>query len=136
MALNFMTMTRIIKILVILVLTMNVLALVSLSCSGQIIVTATIYNAVPSQTDSDPLITASLKEINPVNPQRWIAVSRDLEQMGITLGSKVCIENAGEMNGEWVVEDRMNKRWRRRIDFLVHDSIRLGKWNNVKITIK
>lgn len=115
---------------------MNVLALISLSCNGQILVTATIYNAVPEQTDSDPLITASLKQINPDAPQRWIAVSRDLEELGITLGTKVCIENAGEMNGEWAVEDRMNRRWRRRIDFLVHDSIRLGKWNNVKITLK
>lgn len=129
-------MRRIIKYLVILVLGMNLLALVSLSCRGQIMVTATIYNAVPEQTDSDPLITASLKEIDPNNPQRWIAVSRDLEDLGITLGSVVCIDNAGEMNGEWAVEDRMNKRWRRRIDFLVHDSIRLGKWTNVKIRLK
>lgn len=129
-------MRRIIKYLVILVLGMNLLALVSLSCRGQIMVTATIYNALPEQTDSDPLITASLKQIDPNNPQRWIAVSRDLEELGITLGSKVCIDNAGEMNGEWVVEDRMNKRWRRRIDFLVHDSIRLGKWTNVKIRLK
>ena len=126
-------MARTIKILVILVLAMN---LISLSCNGQIMVTATVYNAVPDQTDSDPLITASLKQIYPNNPQRWIAVSRDLEELGITLGSKVCIDNAGEMNGEWVVEDRMNRRWRRRIDFLVHDSIRLGKWTNVKIRIK
>jgi 3D (Asp-Asp-Asp) domain-containing protein len=126
-------MARTIKILVILVLAMN---LISLSCNGQIMVTATVYNAVPDQTDSDPLITASLKQIDPNNPQRWIAVSRDLEELGITLGSKVCIDNAGEMNGEWVVEDRMNRRWRRRIDFLVHDSIRLGKWTNVKIRIK
>jgi len=129
-------MRRIIKYLVILVLGMNLLALISLSCRGQIMVTATIYNAVPEQTDSDPLITASLKEIDPNNPQRWIAVSRDLEELGITLGSVVCIDNAGKMNGEWAVEDRMNKRWRRRIDFLVHDSIRLGKWTNVKIRLK
>ncbi len=127
---------RVIKILVILVLTMNVLALISLSCNGQIIVTATVYNAVPSQTDSDPLITASLKEINPHDPQRWIAVSRDLEQMGISMGDTICVDNAGSMNGQWVVEDRMNRRWRKRIDFLVHDSIKLGKWNNVKISIK
>ena len=126
-------MARTIKILVILVLAMN---LISLSCNGQIMVTATVYNAVPDQTDSDPLITASLKQIDPNNPQRWIAVSRDLEELGITLGSMVCIDNAGEMNGEWAVEDRMNRRWRRRIDFLVHDSIRLGKWTNVKIRIK
>ncbi len=126
-------MVRIIRILVILVLTMNVLALISLSCHGQIIVTATVYNAVASQTDSDPLITASMKEIDPNKPQRWIAVSRDLERLGISMGDTICVDNAGEMNGQWVVEDRMNRRWRRRIDFLVHDSIKLGKWNNVKL---
>ena len=44
-----------------------------------IVVTATIYHAVPSQTDSTPFITASNKQINKENPQghRWIAVSRD-----------------------------------------------------------
>ena len=43
------------------------------------IVTATIYHAVPEQTDSTPFITASNMNINPDNPQghRWIAVSRD-----------------------------------------------------------
>ena len=129
-------MLRFIRIIVILVLIMNVLALISLSCHGQIFVTATVYNAVPSQTDSDPLVTASNKKINPDNPQRWIAISRDLESIGVNLGDTICVENAGTMNGHWVVEDRMNKRWRKRIDFLVHDSIKLGKWNNVKLLIK
>jgi hypothetical protein len=40
------------------------------------------------------------------------------------------------MNGEWAIEDRMNKRWRRKVDFLVHDTIKLGKWMNVKIYLK
>ena len=51
------------------------------------------------------------------------------------MGTKVCIENAGEMDGEWTVEDRMNKRWTKRIDFLVNKSMKYGKWGNVKIYI-
>ena len=33
-----------------------------------ILVNATVYNAVPSQTDSTPLITASNKKIDADNP--------------------------------------------------------------------
>jgi 3D (Asp-Asp-Asp) domain-containing protein len=101
------------------------------------LVMATVYNAVPSQTDSTPLITASNKHIDADNPgkHRWIAVSRDLEQHGFTFGTEVCVENAGIMNGIWTVEDRMNKRFKNKIDFLVDNSIILGKWSNVKITL-
>ena len=50
------------------------------------LVTATIYHAVPGQTDDTPFVTASNSKINPENPQghRWIAVSRDLEALGYT----------------------------------------------------
>jgi len=66
---------------------------------------------------------------------RWIAVSRDLEDLGFVFGVEVCIENAGIMNGIWRVEDRMNRRWTKRIDFLVNQNITGGKWKNVKITL-
>jgi hypothetical protein len=50
-----------------------------------ILVNATVYNAVPNQTDSTPLITASNKKIDADNPgkHRWLAVSRDLEAFGV-----------------------------------------------------
>ena len=101
------------------------------------LVMATVYNAVPSQTDSTPLITASNKHIDANNPgkHKWIAVSRDLERYGFTFGVKVCVENAGIMNGVWTVEDRMNKRFKNKIDFLVNNNIMLGKWDKVKITL-
>lgn len=102
------------------------------------VVTATIYHAVPEQTDSTPFVTASNKIINKHNPQghRWIAVSRDLEELGFVFGVKVCVEGAEEFNGIWEVQDRMNKRWHRRIDFLVNEEVKGGKWNNVKIYIE
>ena len=101
------------------------------------IVTATVYHAVEGQTDDTPLITASLKHINPDNPiaHRWIAVSRDLEPLGFTFDVKVCVEGAGDLSGEWCVNDRMNERWVKRIDFLVDESRKGGKWENVKLSI-
>lgn len=97
-------------------------------------VTATIYHADPLQTNEDYLTTASLKTIeDPDDPERWLAVSRDLEAEGFTLGSKVVVSGAGEMDGVWAVEDRMNRRWTNRIDFLVSKKIRGGKWNQVTI---
>tara|TARA_R100000900_G_scaffold136417_1_gene114380 strand:- start:78 stop:410 length:333 start_codon:yes stop_codon:yes gene_type:complete len=102
-----------------------------------ILVTATIYHADPAQTDADYLTTASNKTINEADPQghRWIAVSRDLEQHGFVFGTKVLVEGAGQLDGIWTVEDRMNKRWTKRIDFLVNKDVKGGKWNKVKITI-
>lgn len=97
-------------------------------------VTATIYHATPLQTNKDYLTTASLKTIeDPYRPERWLAVSRDLEAEGFTMGSKVLVSGAGEMDGVWTVEDRMNRRWTRRVDFLVSKKITGGKWNQVTI---
>ena len=71
------------------------------------------------------------------NPElhRIIAVSWDLEAKGFKMNSIVVVSNAGDMNGLWVVRDRMHKRWTNRIDFLVDETIKGGKWNNVKIKL-
>jgi 3D (Asp-Asp-Asp) domain-containing protein len=101
------------------------------------LVTATIYHATPEQTDSTPDITASNKKIDLSNPlkHRWIAVSRDLEEKGLTFGVKVCVTGAGDLDGIWTVQDRMNSRWTKRIDFLVNQEIKGGKWENVRVEI-
>jgi|TARA_R100000482_G_scaffold57036_5_gene20560 3D (Asp-Asp-Asp) domain-containing protein len=98
---------------------------------------ATIYHPVVGQTDDTPFITANGGIIDPDNPgkHRWLAVSRDLEQVGLTMGTIVCIDNAGDMNGDWIVMDRMNKRWTGKIDFLVDYSVKGGKWEDVKIQV-
>ena len=101
------------------------------------LVTATVYHAVIEQTDSTPFVTASMKQINPDNPagHRWIAVSRDLEKLGYTFGAIVCIEGIStEFDGDWTVQDRMNKRFSKRIDFLVNVGT-MGKWTNIKIEL-
>jgi 3D (Asp-Asp-Asp) domain-containing protein len=100
-------------------------------------VVATIYHAVPEQTSDSPHIAAWGFTINLQNPKehRIIAVSRDLEKKGFNNGSLVCVSNAGPMNGVWVVRDRMNKRWEGRIDFLVNETRKYGKWEEVNIKL-
>ena len=101
------------------------------------LVTATIYHADPKQTDDTPFVTASMARINPDNPlgHRWIAVSRDLEELGFVFDTKVCITGADDLSGEWCVQDRMNSRWVMRIDFLVNKTRKGGKWEEVKIEL-
>lgn len=99
--------------------------------------TATIYHAVPEQTDDTPDITATGFKIDMNNPEshRIIAVSRDLEKLGFVMNAKVLVENAGEMNGVWTIRDRMNKRWTEKIDFLVNKEMEGGKWECIEITL-
>ena len=71
------------------------------------------------------------------NPEshRIIAVSRDLETKGFKMNTVVVISNAGDMNGLWVIRDRMNKRWTNIIDFRVDKTMKGGKSTNVKIKL-
>jgi hypothetical protein len=52
---------------------------------------------------------------------------------GPALGQAV-ESGAGNLDGVWNIEDRMNKRFTKRIDFLVNTTRKSGKWENVKIT--
>ena len=64
-----------------------------------------------------------------------MAVSRDLEDLGFVFGKRVLVEGADFMDGVYTVEDRMNRRWTKRIDFLVNESMRGGKWEDIKIIL-
>ena len=85
----------------------------------------TWYNPVESQCDDDPLITADLSKIDlsalKRRDIRWIAVSRDLLEAGkYQMGDTVFINSPNEkINGEWVIHDKMNSRFTKRIDLLV-----------------
>lgn len=99
------------------------------------IVTSTIYHAVEAQTNSDPGHTASMFKLDLTNPykHRIIAVSRDLLKK-FPMGSWVKIEGT-KYDGIFQVQDKMNKRYKKRIDILINVSMgRLGKWNRVKVT--
>lgn len=100
--------------------------------------TATVYNAVPSQCNKDCLHTASMYTIIPekIAEQRILAMERTMmHSFGIAYGDSVLVEGAGRYDGIWQVQDTMNKRFagQHKIDFLVPNHIRHGKWRNVKV---
>lgn len=98
------------------------------------IVTLTTYKSVDSETDSSPRITASGFKISKKNPKkhRIVAVSRDLKKK-YPFGSKLKIRNAGKFDGEYVVEDVMNKRYKRRIDILINPKDKQTTIKNVRV---
>ncbi|MBX0332488.1 hypothetical protein K3G39_04480 [Pontibacter sp. HSC-14F20] len=103
-------------------------------------VTATVYYPEVGQTDGNPLITADGSRINPKNPKkhRWIALSRDmLARWGgdIQYGDTVWVDGiSDDLDGQYIVRDTMNRRFRNRIDILVGRKDKIyGRWDNVRI---
>ena len=98
------------------------------------IVTVTTYKASSEETDSSPNITASGFKISKRNPKkhRIIAVSRDLKRK-LKFGQRVRLRNAGKYNGEYVVRDVMNKRYKKRIDILINPKDKQTKLSKVKV---
>jgi len=95
---------------------------------------ATVYNAVPEQTNSDPGHTAFMFELDLSNPykHRIIAVSRDL-LIKYPKGTKVYVSGTS-YDGVYVVMDKMNKRYTNRIDLLINLDMQIGSWPNATIT--
>lgn len=101
-------------------------------------VLATVYNAVPSQCNNDVRHTASMFRLNldDVLSQRVIAMERTMmKEYGLKYGDVVKIEGTGTWDGVWQIQDTMNKRFagQHRIDILVPNNIKLGKWDDVRI---
>ena len=98
------------------------------------VVVATVYNAVPEQTNSDPSHTASMFKLDLEDPykHRIVAVSRDLLKK-YPMGTKIRIQGTGRYDGIWHVEDKMNKRYSKRIDLLINTNMSIGKWDEVNI---
>lgn len=102
-------------------------------------VTATMYYAVASQCDSDPLLTAGMYKINPnkASEQKWIAMSRDMiARWGgeFNYGDLVQIKGTGCKDGIYKVVDTMNKRFTNRIDFLETAGTKPYKFESVTLT--
>ena len=99
------------------------------------VVTATVYHAVPEQCDSDCLVTASGAKIASAESaydHKYIAVSRDLLDV-FPYGTKVEVSGCGELDGYWVVQDTMNRRYKGYIDLLINPDMRGGKWEGVRV---
>ncbi len=97
-------------------------------------VTLTTYNAVASQCDSTPLITADGTKIDLKKLKKgkikYCAVSRDLLWC-IPLGSVVHIEG----HGYYEVRDTMNERFDHYIDILQHTSQKNFKKSKVRVEV-
>lgn len=101
-------------------------------------ISCTVYNAFdPNQGWNDGSVTASGKKIDSLKLKngeiKYIAISHDLREY-FSFGDSVLVEIPNsKLSGVYYVEDLMHKRWHRKIDLLTYD-LKLGKWNNVKIT--
>ena len=110
-----------------------ILLLCSLSSFAQVEVIATVYHAVPEQTNNDPEHTASMFKLDLSDPykHRIIAVSRDLLKR-FPYGTKVRVTGT-EYDGVYTVHDTMNKRYTKRIDILINKGMNIGKWCGVVV---
>lgn len=95
-------------------------------------VTATAYTSHASQTDKSPFIAAWGNRIGP--GMKIIAVSRDLlARYGLNYGSKVKV---GGLSGFYTVGDKMNKRFRKRIDiYMGVDKRRALQWGRRSVIL-
>jgi 3D (Asp-Asp-Asp) domain-containing protein len=99
-------------------------------CAQSMVVTATAYNSTRAQTDSTPHIGACNEPV--MQGVNLLAVSSDLMKAGLTCGTKVKVEGFGD----FVVWDKMDERWKRRID--IHMGQKVDKaeaWGKKKVRI-
>lgn len=96
-------------------------------------VTATAYTSHVGQTDSTPNIAAWGDRLHP--GMKSIAVSRDLlNKYHLKRGTLVKIQG---LPGKYVVLDKMNKRWKKKIDIYMGKNKRKAfQWGKQKVVIE
>ncbi len=95
-------------------------------------VTATAFTSSRAETDSTPNITAWGDRLK--SGMKCIAVSRDLIKMGLKHKTKVRIRG---FKGEYIVLDKMNKRWRKKIDIYMGKNRKKAlNWGKRKVIIE
>lgn len=95
------------------------------------IVTATAYNSLAYQTNSNPHITAFGDSLKP--GFKYIAVSRDLLRLGLKHNTPVKIEG---LEGIYYVKDKMHYRWKNRIDVYMGLNVKAAKqWGKKRVCI-
>ncbi len=116
----------------------SIIALIVVTLAGAassrrtMVVTASAYNSLPSQTTKkNPTLAAWGDTLKP--GMKAIAVSRDLLKMGMTRNTRVKIQG---MKGTYRVLDKMNKRWRKKIDIYMGTNVKAARrWGRRKIKI-
>lgn len=95
-------------------------------------VTATAYNSLAYQTNSNPHITAFGDSLIP--GLKYIAVSRDLLKLGLKRNTPVKIEG---LEGFYLVKDKMHYRWKKRIDVYMGIDVKAAKqWGRKRLCIE
>ncbi|EGV44951.2 hypothetical protein BZARG_244 [Bizionia argentinensis JUB59] len=98
---------------------------------NKLTVTATAFNSLAYQTNSNPQITAFGDSLKP--GLKYIAVSRDLLKLGLEHNTPVAIEG---LNGLYIVKDKMHWRWKKRIDIYMGLDVKAAKkWGRKKVSI-
>lgn len=95
---------------------------------------ASVYQAVPEQTNADNLTTASGFKLNPEFNHlqyRILAVSRDLLEI-FEYGDSVLVSGTTGFDGWWYIHDTMNKRYKNTVDFLT-DPGTYTLYNNITL---
>jgi 3D (Asp-Asp-Asp) domain-containing protein len=86
------------------------------------VVSVSAYNSVPSQTNSEPTVTAWGDKLKP--GMKAVAISPDLLNEGLSHGSKVKIEG---LKGTYVVLDKTNARFTKRVDVYMGVDVEAAK---------
>lgn len=96
-------------------------------------VTATAYNSVEAQTKKGNVGLAAWGDM--LEPgDKVIAVSRDLIRQGVKYNQEIKIEG---LEGTYIVKDKMNKRWSKKIDiYMGLDEEAAKEWGKQKVEIK
>ncbi len=94
-------------------------------------VIATAFNSVSNQTNKNPTVTAWGDTLKP--GMKAIAVSRDLIDLGLVHNTDVTIDG---LQGKYEVLDKMNKKWKRKIDIYMGTDIKAAKeWGKKQVKI-
>ena len=97
-------------------------------------VTATTYKLTKAENGPYGNNMASGDKVSYKHPgrDRVVAVSRDLLKK-YPFHTVIVVQGAGKLDGKWIVEDVMSKRWRKRIDFLIDWKVKTNKFHKVII---
>ena len=94
-------------------------------------VTASAYTSSVGETDDTPNLAAWGDTLKP--GMKSIAVSRDLIDMGLTHNQEVTIEG---LDGTYLVLDKMNKRWKKKIDIYMGEDVEKARqWGKKEVVI-
>lgn len=96
-----------------------------------LLVTATAFNTLARPGQGKPDTGAWGDRITP--GMNVIAVSADLEALGLTRGTRVRIEG---LRSEFVVLDRMPPKWKKRIDIYMGSDVKAARsWGRREVSI-